>query len=793
MQDINAHFDSPLVLKISFDKLLQYYEALVKSDDPFLVEKAKRALKAGNSVPQLRSGFSDPEMLIKYAAEIKIILEDSFSGVLTENEIKTASMPLHSLIFNTSARFRSILENAGNGYHLRITNTSDNDLYRVGCILILYFYYHKKLSFKRPLFYEIPDSRGILRTYKIIYDTKFTEVLKTEAAPTITQADYELLLDNFEDIALWRQKFPPQSYIFKGFTINNIFDVTDDRSISDVKSTLLITGRRNSSNFIADFQMTFEALFNIKDLKIGFVLYDKSEASLKRVEGTNMVSYLLPKTDSVLAKTVLCDASYATLISDNDYFAISDVEDRYRQSYDPFYKELYDQGIRSAIFVPLSSQGELLGVLEIVSHQAFQLNSINANVLEDVRPFLVTSLMRYTEEEEHLIEAVIQQECTSIHPSVSWKFEDAARIFLAKKDAEGRRAAFDDIIFEEVYPLFGQIDVQRSSQMRNDATRRDMLLQLQLVKVILEDLYHLERLPVYHEQLEQLRFFMEAMEDQIKVNAEQEIIGFLKKQVHPLFDHLKQTNPKLKSSIERYFSKINPRLNLVYHYRKNYDETISLINKKMAQTLDRKQVEAQHMYPHYFERYKTDGVEHNIYIGESITKQHDFQKKYLYNLQLWQLQVMCDMENEFYRHKDHYPTLLDVASMVLVFHQPLAIQFRVDEKRFDVYGAYNARYEVVKKRVDKALVKGSSERATQKGKLTIIYSQPEDRVAYLQYIRFFQIKRILGDAVELLELGGLQGVTGLKAIRVPIIYDRPSSDAYFTYDDFLSEGGFCTT
>ncbi len=44
--------------------------------------------------------------------------------------------------------------------------------------------------------------------------------------------------------------------------------------------------------------------------------------------------------------------------------------------------------------------------------------------------------------------------------------------------------------------------------------------------------------------------------------------------------------------------------------------------------------------------------------------------------------------------------------MLLVHSNPLAIRFRIDEKRFDVDGAYNARYEIIKKRVDKANIKG---------------------------------------------------------------------------------------
>ena len=785
MQDINAHFDSPLILKISFDKLLKYYETLAQSDDSFLVEKACRVLRAGNSAPELRIGFSDPSLLQKYHQEIKIILEDSFSGILTSNEIKTASMPLHDLIFNTSYKFQSLIENAGDGFQLKIKNMPEHDLYRVACILILHFYYDKKLSFKRPLYYEIPDKKGILRTYKIFYNTEFAEILKTDAAPLITEEDYKRLLDNAGDIELWRKKFPPQSYIFKGFTINNIFDVTDDRSISDIISTLLVSGKRHNNNFIEDFRVTFEALFGVKNLKIGFVLYDKNLASLKRVDGTQMVSYLIPHLEPVACETVLSEAAYASLIVKNNHYAVSDVERCYKTSHDPFYRNLYGQGIRSAIFVPLSSQAELLGVLEIASYKPHELNSINANVLEDVMPFLISTLLRSKEEEENLIEAVIQQECTSIHPSVSWKFEDAARVFLDKKSVEGRRAAFDEIIFADVYPLFGQIDVQRSSETRNEATRQDVLMQLKLAKEIIENPFASGDLTGFKKLLQQLDLLIKSLKNKIRVDSEQEIVEFLKTHIHPAFHQLNE-NPNLNGIIGNYFSKLDPHLGLFYHYRKNYDDTISLINKNMSQILDQKQVEAQKMYPHYFERYKTDGVEHNMYIGESITKQQDFHLKYLYNMQLWQLQVMCEMENEFYYQKEQYPTSVDVASMVFVFDQPLTIQFRVDEKRFDVYGSYNARYEIIKKRVDKAFIKGTSERVTQKGKLSIIYSQKKDEVTYLQYIKFLQAKKCLEPEMEFLDLADMQGVTGLKAIRVPINYDHSLRTAYFTYSDLLT-------
>jgi hypothetical protein len=208
----------------------------------------------------------------------------------------------------------------------------------------------------------------------------------------------------------------------------------------------------------------------------------------------------------------------------------------------------------------------------------------------------------------------------------------------------------------------------------------------------------------------------------------------------------------------------------------------------MAALLDKKQIEAQAMYPHYFERFKTDGVEHNMYIGESITKENSFSPIYLYNLRLWQLQVMCEMENSFYLMQPHIPVKLDVASMILVFNQPLSISFRMDEKQFDVDGTYNARYEIVKKRVDKAFIKGTTERVTQKGKISIVYSQKEDEIEYLKYIQFLQSKKVLDSDVEVLELQDLQAVTGLKAIRVSVLYHKDKDDkSFYTYNDLMKE------
>ena len=59
---------------------------------------------------------------------------------------------------------------------------------------------------------------------------------------------------------------------------------------------------------------------------------------------------------------------------------------------------------------------------------------------------------------------------------------------------------------------------------------------------------------------------------------------------------------------------------------------------------------------------------------------------------------------------------------------------------------------------------------------------------YLKYVHFLQSKNYLGKEVETLELEDLQGVSGLKAIRVNILYHNGEEDKkLYTYQDLMNE------
>ena len=485
---------------------------------------------------------------------------------------------------------------------------------------------------------------------------------------------------------------------------------------------------------------------------------------------------------------MLCGSSYSKLLDENIFLAIPNVDKYYKNSGgEQPYKNLHDQGIKSAILAPIADEGDLLGVLELVSDKVNELNSINANKLADVMPFIVSAVIRSIEEEQNLIDAIIQHECTTVHPSVYWKFQEEAKRFM-NYELLGEEPFFNEIVFKEVHPLYGQIDIKGSSKERNLAIQRDLMIQLSEIQTILEMAYKKLKLPIYEELTFRVNNHLEEVKDTLYTHSEQAVFDFVQEEVNPAFHHLKREDKKIKALIENYEGQIDATTESYYDHRRNYDESVMETNMKLAALLDKKQQDAQRMFPHYFERYKTDGVEHNMYIGSSIANDRTFDELYLNNLRLWQLQTMVEMENKHYSLKPNLPVPLDVTSLLLVYSTPLAIRFRMDEKRFDVDGTYNARYEIIKKRIDKSIIKGTNQRLTQKGKLAIVYSQKKDEREYLRYVHFLKAKGYFTNSIEIVELEGLQGVTGLKAIRAEILYKTDAtSEKTYTYDDLMEE------
>ncbi|MCW2119491.1 GAF domain-containing protein [Flavobacterium sp. 7A] len=779
--------ESPFSTHISFHKLIASLEEIALTNIDYRSNYAKALLEEVEKVPELKTGIVDYETIKKHKELIKNLLSDLFPTALSKNEIKAITIPFQNLTFNFTDRFTSILKNAGTSFDMAIRNYSDDQLYIMSCILILNSQYGQKLDYNKPLFYDIPDANGILKHYRILYNADFMEIIPTPQSVILNQEDIDLLMDNYDDIALWKTKFPPSSWILKGFGIISLFDASVESAISNLKTSLLRSDVQESSND-DDIQTIFRTIFKIPDLKLGFVLYNEEENKFTTPPFSNNTeknSYiLLEKEEEKLCENSIFGCALSALITEKKPFIISDV-DRFTINNTAFANHLSKQNIKSCILAPVINNDKLLGVIELISSQPKILNSINANNLDLLLPYVIETIERYNIDLQNQIEAIIQREYTSIHPSVYWKFRKEAQKYF-QIQAPNKDYIFKAIVFKEVYPLYGQIDIKSSSNHRNETVKEDLRNQINQLIQILDYLTTNSKLELLEQRKFELFSFSKELLIELKADTEQQIQLYIQKEIHPILINSKN-DTKLQVLINNYFNELDEKTELFYHARRKFDDAMSIINKKMASVLDKEQIEAQQNYPHYFERFKTDGVEHNLYIGQSINPNLPFDMMYLNNLRLWQLQTLCKMELEHHRLKPLLPYELEVTSLILVFSSPLSIRFRMDEKRFDVDGTYNARYEVVKKRIDKANIKGTLERITQKEKITIVYSHQSEETEYLKYIQYLQFKKIIEPEIEKFDVEELQGVSGLKAIRIKVLNTDVNHKTDYTYQELLNE------
>lgn len=787
---MTAHFfkESPFKTLISFHKLIETLEEIAETTVDYRSNYAKALLAEIAPFPEFRTGIENFNLIKENETLIKYLLADLFPTALTNNEIKAVTIPFQNFTFNYSERFKKIINNAGAQFDMAIRDFDEHHFYIMSCTLILNQFYGQKIDFSKPLFYDIPNKEGIMNQYRILYNGDFIEIIPTNKAPEISQDDIDLLMDNYDNIALWKEKFPVESWILKGFGILILFDSTTESAISKLKSNLLKPDKEQITLY-ENFESIFRSIFKIADLRIGLVFYNEEEEKFVKpsFSDNSINSFILPIEEEVECKNTLLGCFIENILKNQKPLIISNVEKfALIAENKKFAKNLLEQNIHSCIFAPIVSNGIILGVLELVSASPRELNSINASKLDLVLPFLIDTTERYNTDMRNKVEAVIQREYTSIHPSVYWKFKKEALKYFQTNNPN-KDYIFKEIVFKEVYPLYGQIDIKGSSDLRNETVKEDLKNQLNTLLQIFKHQKSNTNLVLLEQRKFELQSLHKQLESPLKADTEQQIQLYIENEIHPILKNTK-TNSDGELLEKKYFESLDEKTGMFYQSRKKFDNALSIINKKLAAVLDKKQIEAQNIYPHYFERFKTDGVEHNLYIGASITPSKAFDTMYLHNLRLWQLQTLCEMELKHHQLKSSLPYALDVTSLILVFNSPISIRFRMDEKRFDVDGTYNARYEVVKKRIDKANIKGTKDRITQKEKITIVYSHNTEETEYLHYIKFLQFKKILEPTIEQFEVEELQGVSGLKAIRVKVKNDnRLLSPQNYSYQDLLDE------
>ncbi|SIQ40753.1 hypothetical protein SAMN05880574_11242 [Chryseobacterium sp. RU37D] len=758
--------DAPFQVYISFKKYLDVLEHIRYNDRlEYRVNYAESIIEKTKNFKELRDGFQDTSLLEKNDDLIKLLLADLFPTGLTNNEIKAASIPLSNITFNYTERFKAILKDAGKDFEIELRNIDDDEFYVFCCCLILQSYFKRDIKSNIPFYYDIPNKHGIMKHYKITVNADFTELCPTDKAKIPSAEVLDMLLENLDDIKLWKKYFPSKSWILKGFSIISLVDCTSEVALSDLKSTMI---QIDPENFNPDENLIeiFKSYFDVAQLNFGLMLFNKKDQRLEKlpiyenVFTNHILDFWINAFDEETRKN-----TFTSLNHNSKPIVVSNIEnlDHDIKSL-PSFRILRDNKINSFMVIPIVKDNELLAIMEFTSPIANSFNGLKLKKLEFFSDMILFSLNRFSFEKNYQIEAIIQREYTTIHDSVVWKFRNEAEKYFNASLAK-KIYTLKQISFKNLTPLFGFSDIRSSSEKRFSLMLEDLNQQIESLHQIFS-LINSES----EKYILALDIFENELNNEIKADSEQRFQRLLRDEIH----HFLQGKLEIKSSsevkakIKDYFAQVFPQTDLFYANRKSLDDSITLVNRKLADMLDEAQVKAQQIFPHYYERFKSDGVEHNLYTGQNIAPELHYHSKIVHKLRYWQLKTICNMELEFQNFKKDLPINLDIASLIFVYNEKVDIRFRMDEKRFDVDGAYNSYYEIIKKRLDKAHVKDSTDRITCPGKITIVYFGMENQKEYLEYINKLQKKNILKNDVEFLRVEDLQGTTGLLALRVSL-------------------------
>ena len=367
------------------------------------------------------------------------------------------------------------------------------------------------------------------------------------------------------------------------------------------------------------------------------------------------------------------------------------------------------------------------------------------------------------------MQTIIKEKCTAIHPSIEWRFRDAALNLLDRQRSGETVTEMEEIEFREVYPLYGQSDIRGSSSAQNKAAQTDLSEQLSLAKEIVTLAYDLKPMPFLLELVHRIDQKLSTVRDtDLGAGVESETLEFIRDEVEVFFPHMQNFDSGLERKVESYRRLLDPKRDTIHRARRDYEESVALINETISAYIDQEQKKAQQIFPHYFEKKVTDGVDHGIYVGKSMIEDAVFDSLYLKNLRLWQFMMVCGCARLSHQLQSQLKLPLNTCHLIVVQQEPISVKFNIDEKQLVVSGSYDTRYEVLKSRMDKSYVRGTNERLTQIGKIAIVYSNQREEDEYRQCAEYLHTTGYLADEIEMLELDDLQSVHGLKAIRVTV-------------------------
>lgn len=775
---MSKYWNLPAVLDLEL--LVRRWERLVDKPAPGIdPQRAADLLGRFRRVPELQGSISDYAVLERHRALVDELFSLVFAPATWESDIRAAVVPFTLDTVIASPRFAELAgANGDNLVHpekavreargAREPGNFAVDIFPY--VLVLRYHYGLEVNVNVPFLFDVPVGEdGLIRVLKIDHDQSFCTIEAGPEAPRREDLDIEGILTHLGDVDYLHRAIPLPSFLVRGFLIANATDVTSSALAFRIQSDLIAAEAMMNPDGFRRIQANIQSIIGKSDVFSEVSVFHEADVYVYGITGPDdscapgATRYPFDMfTGSLFHRAI----EGGRFVVEPDILRLNEKTAADRM--------LLDLGVRSIAACALVRGDQVLGTFSLSSSTPGRLSEMDLLNLEEVVGLLAVAAEWAVGEIEERIQREIQARCTAIHPVVGWRFRQAALKLLT--DGEGDHREMEPISFEHVHPLYAATDIRGSSTLRAAAIQGDLLEQLDAAAAVVTSARNARDLPVLDELLFRISRYRESIADGLSSGEEIGAVGFLRREVEPTFDRLSGFDDATAQSARAYRERVDPEARAFYRRRRDFDESVGGMNRIISAYLDRAEAEAQAMWPHYFDKQTTDGVDMSLYIGASLLESGDFDALYLRNIRLWQLITMCRIASLGAQARETFAVPLELTHLIVVQNLPITVGFQYDEKRFHVEGAYNIRYEIIKKRIDKATIRGTEERLTQPGRLAVVCSHGDEAAEYERYFDYLEGRGLVEGPVESLELEDLQGIRGLFALRVSVNLEQSAAD-----------------
>lgn len=751
---------------LSFKPFMEFLRKRIAEEKTVKVEFFKTILE------KLEAANLPDELTVDQFYEQQELLEYFYTSVspmfsAEEETLWALWIPVQPTIVYGTESFYTLLQSRKTDLHGR--SVEDYRKERIDMIysfiLKRFYNYHSPLKTEQYNAYQNEES-GLLQYYTVHINTDFIEATAKGPLPELNFGKLHAHLAHNTGAQYLENILPISLFKFRGISVSTIQDVTAEKAIDNITKIRLNRKAENDDEIYKSVIQSLKTL--VCSNKIEFDIFPFVRINGKMVYGFGRggtgILYQTWGDQRLTPETFQYQASsYAA--NPNSFFSRDVAKESLREF--SFLQTFVDNNVRSLALMPVFHNSVLVGVLAM---HTWAPDSFDEKTFAKLEPAItpIAQLMQiYIDAFNLEIDNIIKEKFTSIQPAVQWKFSEIAWDYLYRKKKDPSITETAPIRFTGVYPLYGAIDIRNSTIERNQAIQADLENQLQRLLGLFTEAQAVHRSSLLDGMIFTAKTWLQKVaQEQLSTTEESDITYFLQSESVAYLQHLASQEPKVKHTIEAYLKTI---AEVTDSNKKALDQSMTLLNNSINNYLESEQEQLQKTYPCYFEKFRTDGIEYDIYIGQSIAPDQPFSPFHLKSIRLWQLTSMAAIARLTGSLLPSMPKALRTTQLIFLHNNTIDISFRTDERKFDVEGAYNIRYEMIKKRIDKVHIRDTEERLTQPDKIALIYFNDKDVEDYLPYIRYLQEEKVLDAEVEELKLEDLQGLTGLKALRVKVL------------------------